>query len=154
MPGVASAAAPASGRSQVCAYLRMAAVITATLLVDLTNSYAAVAVVGHAFPNDPAILAGVSVGNMLFNICLLSTSYGLASGLDTLLSQAHGAFCSLPFAARAGRPHPGRTHVQGTCLLLLLGWVPLAALCIFSGPVLHFLGQPHEVAEKAGAYAR
>ena len=178
-------AATAPADSELCAYLRLAAVITSTLLIDLANSYAAVAVVGHVFADEPAVLvrqlscihniivetsfaayqavntmqwnfpqAGVSVGNMLFNICLLSTSYGMASGLDTLLSQAHGAFASLPIATQAVRPHPGRAYVRWTCMLLVVGWLPLAAPCIWSGPVLHFLGQPHEVAERAGSFAR
>eukprot|EP01047_Picozoa_sp_COSAG01_P034035 COSAG01_NODE_2535_length_7489_cov_14.116644_4_plen_489_part_00 len=138
--------------------LRLGAVITGTMLIDLANSYAAVAVVGHVFEDDPETLAAVSVGTMLFNICLLSTSYGMASGLDTLLSQAHGA------ATKAGtvpagstqrqHRHAGRDHVLWTCLLLLIAWVPLGCICVFGASVLRALGQPHGIADKAGAFAR
>ena len=49
-------AATAPADSELCAYLRLAAVITSTLLIDLANSYAAVAVVGHVFADEPAVL--------------------------------------------------------------------------------------------------
>ena len=145
------------------AYLRMAVLIIGTMTVDLCNSSACVAVAGQIFVDDPEILAAVTVGSMLFNICLLSTSYGMASGLDTLLSQAHGAVQaekqrrehSWPGAAHDNAPpHPGRAHVRWTVLLLILVWVPLGTLCIFSSPVLKAVGQPAGVSERAGRFAQ
>ena len=150
---------------KVPGFLRMALLIIGTLLVDLCNSSACVAVAGRVFADDPQVLAAVSVGSMLFNICLLSTSYGMASGLDTLLAQAHGAVLVeeqrrenlWPGAsgARAPRgPHPGRAHVCWTVVLLVLVWVPLGALCFFSAPVLKAVGQPADVSLRAGSFAR
>ena len=132
----------------------MAALITGTMLIDLCNSYAAVAVVGHAFASRPEILAAVSVGTMLFNICLLSTSYGIASGLDTLLSQAHGAVLNAQQGSAVGTDHPGRAHVRWTVLILLLAWLPLGLFCMFSAPVLRSIGQPTDIAANAGLWAR
>eukprot|EP01043_Picozoa_sp_COSAG02_P037878 COSAG02_NODE_2877_length_7842_cov_3.566060_4_plen_521_part_00 len=148
---------------KVPAYLRMAAMISCTLLIDLCNSSACIAIAGRIFSEDPKILAGVTVGSMLFNICLLSTSYGMASGLDTLLAQAHGAVLagvkrrehSWPGAAASPLPpHPGRAHVRWTVLLLFLVWVPLGSLCVFSDKILEMVGQPVEVSLRAGSFAR
>lgn len=148
---------------KVPAYLRMAAMISCTLLIDLCNSSACIAIAGRIFSEDPKILAGVTVGSMLFNICLLSTSYGMASGLDTLLAQAHGAVVadvkrrehSWPGAAASPLPpHPGRAHVRWTVLLLFLVWVPLGSLCVFSETILEVIGQPVEVSLRAGSFAR
>ena len=146
-------------------FLRMAGMISCTLLIDLCNSSACIAVAGRIFADDPQILAGVSVGSMLFNICLLSTSYGMASGLDTLLAQAHGAVQADEIARRRERswpgavvspqpPHPGRSHVRWTVLLLFLVWVPLGAMCFFSDSILRAVGQPVEVSRRAGSFAR
>eukprot|EP01052_Picozoa_sp_SAG31_P031614 SAG31_NODE_3369_length_4354_cov_4.327380_3_plen_469_part_00 len=147
-------------------YLWMATSIMATMTVDLCNSSACVAVAGRIFAAEPQILAAVSVGSMLFNICLLSTSYGMASGLDTLLPQAHGAVAELERRQRGAmeisahrsrlpsQSHPGRAHVRWTVMLLGLVWLPLGAICIFSEPVLRIAGQPAGVAVRAGKFAR
>ena len=146
-------------------FLRMAGMIICTLLIDLCNSSACIAVAGRIFADDPHILAGVSVGSMVFNICLLSTSYGIASGLDTLLAQAHGAVEADEIARSRERlwpgagvsprpPHPGRSHVRWTVLLLFLVWVPLGAMCFFANSILTALGQPVEVSRRAGSFAR
>jgi hypothetical protein len=120
-------------------------------------------VAGQIFADDPEVLAAVTVGSMLFNICLLSTSYGMASGLDTLLSQAHGAVQvekqrrdhAWPGAAHSPPPpHPGRAHVRWTVLLLILVWLPLGTLCMFSAPVLRAVGQPAGVSDRAGRFAQ
>jgi len=41
--------------------------------------------------NDPAMMAGVGLGNMTNNLCALSIILGFNSALDTLISQAAGA---------------------------------------------------------------
>lgn len=85
---------------------------------------------------------------MIFNICLLSTSYGLAAGLDTLLSQAHGAWSKgLP---NSRPPHPGRVYVYWTVLLLIAAGIPLASMCVFSAAILRAIGQPAAIVLKAG----
>ena len=144
------ATAPFPPAAEIASYLKMAANIIATMALDLCNSSACIAISGHVFAAEPEVLAAVSVGSMLFNICLLSTSYGMASGLDTLLSQAHGAVQAAEAAGGAAlASHPGRAHVRWTALLLLLVWLPLGTLCVVSGPVLRALGQPDAVADRA-----
>ena len=41
--------------------------------------------------NDPAMFAGVGMGNMTQNLCALSIILGFNSALDTLVSQSAGA---------------------------------------------------------------
>eukprot|EP01051_Picozoa_sp_SAG22_P014474 SAG22_NODE_1761_length_3632_cov_33.614492_5_plen_217_part_00 len=141
----------AGGRRDLHGLGSMASRISATMLVDLCNSYAALVVVGHLY--DATTFAGVAVGNMVFNICLLSASYGLAAGLDTLLSQAHGAWARQPLERRREQPHPGRVHVFWTVLLLVAAGVPLASLCIFSAAILAAIGQPAALVGVAGRFA-
>jgi Na+-driven multidrug efflux pump len=43
------------------------------------------------YMNDPAMTAGVGMGNMTQNLCALSWLLGFNSALDTLISQAAGA---------------------------------------------------------------
>ena len=45
-------------------------------------------VVGHL--GDPAMIAGVGMGNMSINLIGLSVIFGFNSALDTLISQAAG----------------------------------------------------------------
>jgi MATE family multidrug resistance protein len=56
-----------------------------TSLIGTTN----LIFIGHL--NQPAILAGVGMGNTLVNLCGLSILLGFNSALDTLISQAAGA---------------------------------------------------------------
>ena len=43
--------------------------------------------------------------------------------------------------------------MRWTALLLLVVWLPLGALCVFSAPLLRLVGQPLAVADKAGRFA-
>lgn len=89
-------------KSQGDGILRLALPIMAQLLLDLCNSYAPLVVVGH-FIKDPDVLAGAAIGNMVFNLSALSVCYGLASGLQTLLAQSHGAMDGAAALDRARR---------------------------------------------------
>jgi len=55
------------------------------LLVQLTNTY----FVGNL--NEPALLAGVGMGNMLINVLCFAVTQGLNGALETLVSQSYGA---------------------------------------------------------------
>ena len=140
--------------ADVFEHLRLALPIAGGLVLDLANSYAPIIVAGHYF--DAETLAAVALGNMVFNLAGLSICYGLASALDTLLAQAHGAVASPRNAADSSEPqrsppqHPGRAHLRWTALVLVAAAIPLAAICLFSGELLTALGQPRRVAAKAG----
>ena len=54
-------------------------------LVALMNIY----FVGHQ--DDPNLLAGVGLGNMLLNVCMFAVSQGLNGTIETFVSQAYGA---------------------------------------------------------------
>lgn len=55
------------------------------MLVQLVNTY----FVGHL--NDPVILAGVGMGNMLINVFCFAVVQGLNGALETYVSQSFGA---------------------------------------------------------------
>ena len=55
------------------------------LLVQLANTY----FVGNL--NEPALLAGVGMGNMLINVLCFAVIQGLNGALETLVSQSYGA---------------------------------------------------------------
>ena len=55
------------------------------LMVMLVNTY----YIGHV--NDPVLLAGVGMGNMLINVLCFAIVQGLNGALETLVSQAYGA---------------------------------------------------------------
>lgn len=55
------------------------------LMVQLTNTF----FIGHL--NDPVLLAGVGMGNMLINVLCFAVAQGLNGALETLVSQAFGA---------------------------------------------------------------
>ena len=148
--------------------------VVGTLLLDLLNSYAGLAAVGHystpsstngsapgdgtnssSVGEDGSLLAAVALGTMTFNICLLSTTYGLASALDTLLPAAHTQWSS--GGSKAHPPphaHTGRTHVRWTVAVLLLAGLPLGAICVCGPSVLRALGQPPVLADTAGRFSR
>ena len=55
------------------------------LMVQLTNTF----FIGHL--NDPVLLAGVGMGNMLINVLCFAVAQGLNGALETFVSQAFGA---------------------------------------------------------------
>jgi len=55
------------------------------MFVQLINTY----YIGHS--NDPALIAGVGMGNMLINVLAFATMQGLNGALETLISSAFGA---------------------------------------------------------------
>ena len=55
------------------------------LLVQLTNTY----YIGNL--NQPVLLAGVGMGNMLINVLVFAVAQGLNGALETLVSQSFGA---------------------------------------------------------------
>ena len=50
------------------------------MFVQLINTY----YIGHS--NDPALIAGVGMGNMLINVLAFATMQGLNGALETLIS--------------------------------------------------------------------
>lgn len=55
------------------------------MIVQLINTY----YIGHT--NEPVLIAGVGMGNMLINVLAFATMQGMNGALETLISQAFGA---------------------------------------------------------------
>ena len=55
------------------------------MLVQLINTY----FIGHT--NDPTLIAGVGMGNMMINVLAFAIMQGLNGALETLISQSYGA---------------------------------------------------------------
>jgi len=55
------------------------------MLVQLMNTY----VIGHT--NDPVLIAGVGMGNMLINVFAFAVMQGLNGALESLVSVSFGA---------------------------------------------------------------
>ena len=54
-------------------------------LVAFCNIY----FMGHA--DDPDLMAGVGLGNMLLNVCIFSISQGMASTIETFVGWSYGS---------------------------------------------------------------
>ncbi|KAL0400724.1 UNVERIFIED_CONTAM: protein DETOXIFICATION 35 [Sesamum latifolium] len=70
--------------------------------------------------------------------------YGMGSALETLCGQAFGA----------GQVHMLGIYLQRSILVLLASCIILSPVYVFATPILKLLGQPDEIAEPAGFYAR
>lgn len=100
------------------------------MLMEVIN----LSMIGHL--NNPAMVAGVGMGNMTINMLGLSIIVGFNSALDTLISQSAGAgkleLCGV-FRNR------GMFFV---CLLL----IPITCILLHSYDILVAIGQHPEVA--------
>lgn len=69
---------------------------------------------------------------------------GMASALDTLCGQAHGA----------KQYHMLGIHMQRAMFVLMLVCIPLAIIWANTGVILRALGQDPDISREAGTYAR
>ena len=90
-------------------------------------------------------LAAYGLANTLCNLLGRFLINGLASGLDTLVAQAWGA---------REFHHVGLYAQRVLLILIVMLCAPLTAIWWFAEPILIALGQPAEVAKRAGLYAR
>lgn len=94
--------------------------------------------VGHI---DGDALAAIAIGNA-WSFAFVAFGIGVASGLDPLITQAHGA----------RKPNAFNTAVARGAVLLSLVSVFLMAGHTLAIPGLRFLGQPEQILPLAGAY--
>ena len=106
------------------------------LLVQLANTY----FVGNL--NEPALLAGVGMGNMLINVLCFAVIQGLNGALETLVSQSYGAreyeACGIFL---------NRGKVVATIIM-----IPIIIIYIFSDKILIALEQDAQIAVIAKRY--
>lgn len=93
-------------------------------LTELTNSF----VVGHL--NDPELLAGISLGNIIISMFCISIYLGMNGALETLISQAYGygnlSVCTIYL-------NRGRT-------IMMLTFIPISILLTKADSILIALG--------------
>mmetsp|Transcript_90895 Transcript_90895/g.261946 ORF Transcript_90895/g.261946 Transcript_90895/m.261946 type:complete len:505 (-) Transcript_90895:101-1615(-) len=111
-----------------------------TNLLGFCNETTNAIFIGH-YGNTHA-LAAIGIGNMLQNCCGLSIGIGLASALDTLVSQAHGA----------GQERLACVYVQRARLILLLQMIWIWPLLTWSDRWLIAIGQDPVVSRYAAEY--
>jgi len=110
--------------------------------MTLTNDFTNTLMLGQT--GDQASLAAVGLGNMVQNCCGLFVGFGIASALDTLVSQAHGA-----------QQHELACHQLQRCRALLtmqLAW--MTPVFYYTEDFLLYIGQEPDVARHAGDYTR
>ena len=75
------------GQFWLCIKLSVGPIISMIfyMIVQLINTY----YIGHT--NEPVLIAGVGMGNMLINVLAFATMQGMNGALETLISQAYGA---------------------------------------------------------------
>ena len=132
----------------------LAAPIVLSLALNIVNSYMAIWWIGQYFPvatnsggNCPTnsscayspvkvYISAVGLSNLSYNVAGISIIYGLSSGLQVLMAQAHGAggdkrdskAFSLVIMLQ-------RIHIQRTAIVLLIASIPLCLMNLFLTPV-------------------
>ncbi|KAF3445965.1 hypothetical protein FNV43_RR11142 [Rhamnella rubrinervis] len=95
---------------------------------------------GHLSDLD---LAAISVATTVIISISFGFLLGMASVLETLCGQSYGA----------KQYHMLGIYMQRSCIVLFLCAILLLPLFVFATPILKFIGQPEEVAERTGLVA-
>lgn len=99
------------------------------------------AFIGHL--NDPRMIAAIGLGNSCINMFGMAILLGMNGSLNTLLSQAAGAkqyqLCLV--------------YVRRARLVLVICFVPISIILLFSEAGLKAIGQDPVVAKYSGMYA-
>ncbi|KAL9185030.1 hypothetical protein ACHAXT_002807 [Thalassiosira profunda] len=98
----------------------------------------------HSLSLQKLHLDAASLAIMFGNVVSLSPAFGLLTALDTLCSQAHGA------------AQPQKMGTYAFTSLAIMSAIFLASCVVIwnTSPILIALGQPPEVSELAGVFAR
>ena len=90
------------------------------MMVMLVNTY----FIGNL--NEPVLLAGVGMGNMLINVLCFAVVQGLNGALETLVSQAYGA----------GKYEACGIYLNRGKLVASMIMIPLVIIYIYSEDIL------------------
>jgi len=110
--------------------------------VQQVNQVVNTVVIGHN--GDPYALAGVGLANMMQNCFCFSVIMGLSSGMDTLVSQAHGA----------GNNEMSGRIVQRCRAICSVNLIWIYPVLYFSSSLLALIGQDPVIAQHACNYNR
>jgi len=124
---------------------KLALPMITTYLLEMLPGPVGIVLVGHiSSPHTEEYIAAAATSIMFVNMVAVSTGFGLASAMDTLCSQAHGA----------NEPKKMGTYLQtGTIVLSVLSLVVMYVM-YRATDVLLLLGQPQGVSEMAGTFTR
>lgn len=135
---------PMSGKAneEIRAFFQLLWPVSLTSLIEFVPALVSIAFVGVYC--DRNALDGSALGTMYFNVAALSIGVGLLTALDTLAPQAVGA----------GEDKLLGVYIQRGGLVLAVVLVPLCAAAVFAADILIAIGQPPEVARRAGQFVR
>jgi MATE family multidrug resistance protein len=131
----------AGAAAELRALVALTIPITATFVLEIVPSLVSVLLVGHLGKD---YLDASSLANMFSNVTGLSVCLGMATGLDTLVSQAHGAQESKKVGI----------YLQRALLVQLIVFVPIVLVNFFTADILKLAQQPADVSDLAGRFAR
>ena len=92
--------------------------------------------------NEPAMLAGVGLGNVIMNVLGLSVIFGMNGALETLVSQAYGR----------GNLQLCGVYLRRGRLIMTLFFIPIAVILSQVNLILQLIGQDKMVAMYAQQY--
>lgn len=125
---------------EVTKQLWLAGPLIAVSLLQYCIQLISVMFVGHL---GELALSGASMATSFASVTGFSLLLGMATALDTLCGQSYGAKQYSMMGI----------HMQRAMLILVIVSIPLAIIWLNTGPILLFLGQDHDISDKAGEYA-
>ncbi|KAJ3194871.1 hypothetical protein HK101_001701 [Irineochytrium annulatum] len=115
-------------------------------LLHMSLNLAAIVAVGRHSTNA---LASMALAGLYAGVTGFSIAIGMASGLDTLCSQAYGEH----LAGKLEKTQLGRHMNRGIFVLLLLSF-PILTLWSFTEPLLLLVGQNSEIAQLSASFIK
>ncbi|ORZ05145.1 mate-domain-containing protein [Lobosporangium transversale] len=121
--------------------LRYSGPVVLTYILQNSLQLASLVSLGHLGSIE---LAASSLASMFAAVTCWSVSLGTATALDTLCSQSYTSH----------HPHTLGLHLQRAILILMLLFVPIAAIWLSSEQIFALLGQEPALAEHAAIFLR
>lgn len=106
---------------------------------QFANNLLSQAFIGRLGPKE---LAAASLAISYMNVCCQTVNYGLATGLETVVSQANGA----------ARFREVGIYLQRGFVVLVISQVVMNVVALFAGRILGVLGQAPELCDMAAKY--
>ena len=122
-------------------FLPVSTVFCIYIITNFTN----ILFVSHSSGDDKEnMLAGVGIGNIIYNMVGVSICFGLSSALDTLCTHAYGAKLYYLMGCYLNRAR----------VILTLVFIPVLFIMAFIESLLLLINQDKEISYYAGCYCR